>query len=198
MNDRKYIILIDEVPFGRNGREFAYRSVELASAARMNILLAMKMADGSTPQPKVWVEVLPKPGLVRVGVPAPHDPDTIDLLPAPEPIKLRGFEPAPNGWDTAGGMEHACGSIRPTAEAQLPLLPTPRRSPQVRMVDLANEHQYSDLQVLSTNAGWYIGTVHHNPEGFVEPGSRDSPYYATEAEAQRRLDADDWDQRLIP
>ena len=46
---------------------------------------------------------------------------------------------------------------------------------------------YSDLQVLRSAAGYYIGTLWHG-KGHTEPGTRDSGYFATEAEAQKVLD----------
>lgn len=49
---------------------------------------------------------------------------------------------------------------------------------------------YSDLQVLISGAGWYIGTIHHDPEfHFDEPGSRDTYYFRSEEDAKRALDA---------
>lgn len=47
---------------------------------------------------------------------------------------------------------------------------------------------YSDLKVLSSGAGFYVGTVHTDPSGFTEPGSRDSDYFGTPEEAQTFLD----------
>ena len=46
---------------------------------------------------------------------------------------------------------------------------------------------YTDLQVLQSGAGWYIGTLYNNPLGFVEHGSRDSGYFATKEEAAAAL-----------
>jgi hypothetical protein len=51
---------------------------------------------------------------------------------------------------------------------------------------------YSDLQVLRSGAGWYVGTTYVNRDEngqvtFIEPGSRDSDYFATEAEAAEFL-----------
>lgn len=47
---------------------------------------------------------------------------------------------------------------------------------------------YSELQVMRSGAGWYIGTLYTDPkDGFREPGSRDSDYFATEAEATSYL-----------
>ncbi len=47
--------------------------------------------------------------------------------------------------------------------------------------------RYSHLQVLRSAAGYYIGTLWHG-DGYTEPGSRDSEYFATEPEAQKILD----------
>jgi hypothetical protein len=50
---------------------------------------------------------------------------------------------------------------------------------------------YTDLQVLRSAAGWYIGTMYRNvnPDGSTwdEPGSRDSDYFRTREEAERFL-----------
>lgn len=49
---------------------------------------------------------------------------------------------------------------------------------------------YSDLQVLSSGAGYYVGTLYTDPvNGFCEPGSRDSDYFRTEEQAKAFLDA---------
>lgn len=50
-----------------------------------------------------------------------------------------------------------------------------------------DRRRYTDLQVLRSNAGWYVGTLYNNPEGFQEPGSRDSGYFATKEEAEAEL-----------
>lgn len=47
----------------------------------------------------------------------------------------------------------------------------------------AERARYSDLQVLKSAAGWYVGTIYTTDEGWQEPGSRDSDYYATKEEA---------------
>lgn len=65
------------------------------------------------------------------------------------------------------------------------------------------ETNYSDLQVLGSNGGYYIGTTYTHDEfsdtpGLVEPGSRDSGYYRTHAEAQHALETKSWVQRLHP
>jgi len=56
------------------------------------------------------------------------------------------------------------------------------------IIDQAHRPNYSDLQVLKSAAGWYIGTIHTDPkEGFQEPGSRDSDYYSSEERARYAL-----------
>ena len=73
------------------------------------------------------------------------------------------------------------------------------RSPQVKNVikDAVDRTCYSDLQVLKSG-GWYIGTLYRNPEGFTEPGSRDSQYFPTMESAQIAFDTNDWTQRHMP
>lgn len=64
------------------------------------------------------------------------------------------------------------------------------RSLQVQMIeDKESEKRYSDLQVLRSAAGFYIGTIYNNPEmgGFQEPGSRDSTYFEHEEIAEQAL-----------
>ncbi len=69
---------------------------------------------------------------------------------------------------------------------------------------LAQQHpsgcgEYSELKVLRSGAGYYIGTEHHHELGFTEPGSRESEeYYASEKEAQDALDNESWTQRDHP
>ena len=52
----------------------------------------------------------------------------------------------------------------------------------------ADPHNYSDLQVLQSAAGFYVGTVYGQGE-FTEPGSRDSDYFPTSDDAADFLDA---------
>jgi hypothetical protein len=43
---------------------------------------------------------------------------------------------------------------------------------------------YSDLQVLKSAAGWYVGTTYTQPGTcLTEPGSRDTDYFETEKDA---------------
>ena len=48
---------------------------------------------------------------------------------------------------------------------------------------------YTELRVLQSAAGFYIGTMYNNPEGFQEPGSRESRYFRTRTEAEAELEA---------
>jgi hypothetical protein len=45
----------------------------------------------------------------------------------------------------------------------------------------------SALQVFRSAAGYYVGTAYTAEDGTVEPGSRDSDYFRTEAQAQTHL-----------
>lgn len=47
---------------------------------------------------------------------------------------------------------------------------------------------YSDLQVLRSAAGFYIGTIYTDPETkFQEPGSKDSDYFTHKEQAMQAL-----------
>jgi len=46
---------------------------------------------------------------------------------------------------------------------------------------------YSELQVLHSAAGYYVGTLYTNEDGFPEPGSRDSGYFQTREKATAYL-----------
>ena len=64
------------------------------------------------------------------------------------------------------------------------------KSPMVTNLGaITDPGRYSDLQVLQSAAGFYIGTVYTDEHGFKEPGSRDSDYFATREEAERALGA---------
>jgi len=70
-------------------------------------------------------------------------------------------------------------------------------------IDPNDKGNYSELQVLKSAAGYYIGTLYTNPSysefpGLIEPGSRDSEYFATKEEAQAVLDSGNWVVRLLP
>ena len=62
--------------------------------------------------------------------------------------------------------------------------------------------EYSDLRVMKSAAGYYIGTsfTHTQGEfkGLEEPGSRESEYFATAEEARDALDNRSWTQRMNP
>lgn len=64
--------------------------------------------------------------------------------------------------------------------------------------DKTDQGVYTDLQLMRSPAGWYIGTKFRNNEGFVEPGSRESEYFTTEEEAQHAFDTVAWTQRQNP
>ena len=48
----------------------------------------------------------------------------------------------------------------------------------------SEQYAYSDLCVMKSAAGWYVGTIYSDPKGFQEPGSRDTDYFATEKDAK--------------
>jgi hypothetical protein len=70
------------------------------------------------------------------------------------------------------------------------------RSPMIESADYIVPEEkggYTDLQVLMSGAGYYIGTMYEERDEkgeitWQEPGSRDSGYYATREEAQSALD----------
>ena len=62
------------------------------------------------------------------------------------------------------------------------------KSPMIRNLFPDELDRYSDLEVLESAAGFYVGTTYANPDGFTEPGSRDSGYFPTADEAQDFLD----------
>ncbi len=51
----------------------------------------------------------------------------------------------------------------------------------------SDRDRFSDLRVLKSAAGWYIGTIHTLAEGFQEPGSRDTDYFPTKEIAEEVL-----------
>lgn len=62
------------------------------------------------------------------------------------------------------------------------------RSPMVMNSNFINDKErYSDLMVLSSGAGYYIGTMYYTPDGYIEPGTRDSDYYRTYSAASKLL-----------
>ena len=54
-------------------------------------------------------------------------------------------------------------------------------------IEEGEKGSYSELKVMRSAAGWYVGTEYHDPAGFTEPGSRDSGYFATQREADLEL-----------
>ena len=62
----------------------------------------------------------------------------------------------------------------------------------------SSDGEYSDLQVLQSPAGWYVGIMFHNNDGFDEPGSRESQYFDTEALAKQALNNKSLAQRTHP
>ena len=51
-----------------------------------------------------------------------------------------------------------------------------------------SETGYSELRVLHSMAGYYVGTVYIDPEtGVEEPGTRDSEYFPRKQEAEAFL-----------
>lgn len=64
------------------------------------------------------------------------------------------------------------------------------KSPMIESASyLSEEHKtgYSELQVMHSDAGYYIGTVYTDHDGFKEPGSRDSDYFGIKEEAEKEL-----------
>lgn len=58
---------------------------------------------------------------------------------------------------------------------------------------------YTELQVLKSPAGYYIGTLYWDAEmKFWDAGSRDSDYYITKEEAEKDLANLNWEQRMTP
>jgi len=65
--------------------------------------------------------------------------------------------------------------------------------------DAQERLRYSELCVMKSAAGYYIGTWYKNGDGFEEPGSRDRmEYFSTSHEAQEALDSGNWTQREHP
>jgi hypothetical protein len=68
------------------------------------------------------------------------------------------------------------------------------KSPMVQTatyIKTSEKSGYTDLRVLQSGAGWYVGTLYWNPDhgGFWEPGSRDTGYFDTKEEATAYLQA---------
>jgi len=63
------------------------------------------------------------------------------------------------------------------------------KSPMIENADYIEEKgNYTELMVLHSPAGYYVGTMYNNPEGYQEPGSRDSNYFKNFKDAQTFLD----------
>lgn len=71
------------------------------------------------------------------------------------------------------------------------------KSPQIiHATVIEDKERYSDLQVLLSGAGYYIGTLYNEPEGYEVPGTRDSvEYFASAMLAENALRAKTWTQR---
>jgi hypothetical protein len=52
---------------------------------------------------------------------------------------------------------------------------------------ITDKENYSDMRVMKSGAGFYIGTIHNDPDFGEEPGSRDSDYFSTKEEAESFL-----------
>jgi len=72
------------------------------------------------------------------------------------------------------------------------------KSPMVQTLGcITDKEKYSDLQVLKSGAGFYVGTLYRNDTDipgmvYLEPGSRDTEYFYSEKEASdylKRLEA---------
>lgn len=74
-----------------------------------------------------------------------------------------------------------------------------KRSLMIEHADyITDKENYTDLQVCKSAAGYYIGTMYNNPDGYQEPGSRDSVYFPTRALAEQALEDDSYEPRLSP
>lgn len=51
----------------------------------------------------------------------------------------------------------------------------------------ADKARYSDLKVLLSAAGFYVGTTYHDKAGIEMPGTRDSGYFPTQEMAAHHL-----------
>lgn len=76
------------------------------------------------------------------------------------------------------------------------------KSPKVELLKkqglLDPSEEYSDMQICKSPAGYFIGTIYSNPEGYTEPGSRDSHYFLDEASAQLYLEQVESAENPIP
>lgn len=58
---------------------------------------------------------------------------------------------------------------------------------------ISDKENYTDMMVLESNGAWYVGTLHTYFDEelgmhVIDPGTRDSDYFATEKEANDFLD----------
>lgn len=67
------------------------------------------------------------------------------------------------------------------------------KSPQLSTSELK---YYSKLMVLQSAAGYYIGSLYQEDPNEPSPGTRDSQYFRTEAEAIAAFNSNDWMQVL--
>ncbi len=63
---------------------------------------------------------------------------------------------------------------------------------------LDEELRYTNLLVMRSAAGWYIGSYYVNENGSKVPGTRDSDYYPTKEMAEHDLINECWNQRSHP
>lgn len=68
---------------------------------------------------------------------------------------------------------------------------TNMRSPMIKRLRIGEEEEkrYSDLQILQSGGGYYIGTMYRNEDDpkhpFDEPGTRDTGYYLKREDAEK-------------
>jgi hypothetical protein len=64
------------------------------------------------------------------------------------------------------------------------------KSPMVENADyIEDQGNYTELMVLHSPAGYYVGTMYNNPDGYQEPGSRDSSYFKKFGDAEKFLES---------
>lgn len=62
------------------------------------------------------------------------------------------------------------------------------KSPIIQQSDyIRNKQCYSELTVMKSAAGWYVGTWYTNSDGSKEPGSRDTGYFNSPEMAEAAL-----------
>ncbi|MCK9293178.1 hypothetical protein M0P25_03825 [archaeon] len=54
-------------------------------------------------------------------------------------------------------------------------------------IQVEDPENYSDMKVMKSNAGYYVGTWYNNPKGFKDHGTRDSQYFKNYEEAEEFL-----------